>query len=122
MITTEDLLSRGYQISGLKDLIQIERAEIDVKRAYFLPDQDFEDDEVIDYLYALVYCLLLRRRIISTRYGAVQKTNQYSINADKERTDQEIRNYCLDMMQRYEEANDFQSSDIIEITPKLFLI
>ena len=62
---------------------------------------DNDIDKVITLLHALVYSLLLRRKIVATRYGSVEKVSLYTIKADEDSVTKEIRSYCLSRLEKY---------------------
>ena len=78
-MTIEQYIGKGLELSKQVANEIINKAEQDVFRAYVKPlvgdDADFNDytDEIMD----LAYCLLLRRNIIKTRFGAEIKSTQY---------------------------------------------
>lgn len=122
MVTIDSLRARGFQISTLKDVNSITLAESDIKFAYFPSDETFEDETVVDLLHALVFSLLLRRKIVSTRYGAVTKVSQYTISADNDSITSEIRSYCLMRLEKYIATNDFAFTDILNLYDRLIVI
>lgn len=122
MVTIDSLRARGYEISSLKSTNTITLAESDIKFAYFPSDETFEDETVVDLLHALVFSLLLRRKIVSTRYGSVTKVSQYTIQADSEAITSEIRSYCLMRLEKYIATNDFAFTDILKLYDSVIFI
>ena len=122
MVTIATLREKGYLVSSLKDEATITLAEADIKAAYFPSTELFTDVKTITLLYALTYSLLLRRKIVATRYGAVQKVSQYTIAADEASVTAEIRSYCVSKLEAYYEANLFEFDDILKLYDNLFLM
>lgn len=124
IVTVSILRESGYPVGQVKDEAFVALAEKQVKAAYFPSTETFESDEAKELLYALTFSLLLKRRTISTRTGAVQKTSQYTIAADNQQIREEIRGYCRQPLEAYiaglEET--FEPEDILEIYDKLFVI
>ena len=69
--------------------------------------------------FTLTYSLLLRRKIVATRYGSQVKNNQYSTAADEQETTNEIRSYCISRLEAYELISNFEFNDIIRIYDKI---
>ena len=132
IVTVESLRARGFAVSSLKDASQITLAENDIKDAYFPTDAIFTDEKVIALLHALVYSLLLRRKIVATRYGSVQKVSQYTIAADNDSVTEEIRSYCLARLEKYYDSLPtpvcpdisfkFKFSDILKLYDNILLV
>ena len=101
VVTVASLIAKGYPVSTLKSEGQVTLADADIKDAYFPTTELFTDDKVITLLHALVYSLLLRRKIVATRYGSVEKVSQYTIKADEDSVTKEIRSYCLSRLEKY---------------------
>lgn len=101
VVTVASLIAKGYPVSTLKSEGLITLADSDIKDAYFPANETFTDASVVTLLHALVYSLLLRRKIVATRYGAVEKVSQYTIAADNDSVTQEIRSYCLARLEKY---------------------
>jgi len=114
-LTIEDIKDAGYPLTSLKDESAVALAEQDVKIAYFPNSETFEDEKVIGLLIALTYSLLIRRRIIATRFGSVAKVSQYTIAADEYQLTREIRGYCTARLERYIATNKFKFIDILNI-------
>lgn len=124
IVTVSILREAGYPVGQVKDEAFVSLAEKQVTAAYFPPTETFETDEAKELLYALTFSLLLKRRTISTRTGAVQKTSQYTIAADNQQVREEIRGYCRQPLEAYIAGleEEFEPDDILEIYDKLFLI
>lgn len=122
MVTIDSLKIAGFSISNLKEQASITLAENDVKFAYFPTTETFEDENAIALLHALVYSLLLRRKIVATRYGSQIKNAQYSTTADEEETTKEIRSYCIARLEAYQTVSNFEFKDIIRIYDNLVCI
>ena len=122
MVTIDSLKIAGFSISSLKEQAAITLAENDVKFAYFPEAETFEDENVIALLHALTYSLLLRRKIVATRYGSQVKNAQYSTTADEQETTNEIRSYCIARLEAYQTVSNFEFKDIIRIYDKLISI
>ena len=118
------LKDAGYPVGLVKDEAAVTLAERQVRAAYFPATETFETDEALNLLYALTFSMLLKRRTISTRTGAVQKVSQYTIAADNEQVRQEIRGYCRQPLEAYITGleGEFEPEDILEIYDRLFLI
>lgn len=118
------LKDAGYPVGLIKDEAIVSLAERQVTAAYFPKTETFETDAALDLLYALTFSMLLKRRTISTRTGAVQKTSQYTIAADNQQVREEIRGYCRQPLEAYIAGleEEFEPDDILEIYDKLFLI
>ena len=101
IVTVASLIAKGYPVSTLKSEGLVTLADSDIKDAYFQADEPFTDEKVVTLLHALVYSLLLRRKIVATRYGSVTKVSQYTIAADEESITKEIRSYCLARLEKY---------------------
>lgn len=101
IVTVATIISKGYPLSTLKSEGLVTLADADIKDAYFPSTELFTDEKVITLLHALVYSLLLRRKIVSTRYGSVTKVSQYTIAADNDSITAEIRSYCLTRLESY---------------------
>ena len=78
-MTANDYILAGYEISKQVSEEIITRAENDVMNAYVIPilgaEATFEDNKCD--VMGLAYCLMLRRNIVKTRFGAEIKNNQY---------------------------------------------
>ena len=122
MVTIQSLKANGYPVSTLKDETVIALAEKDVKLAYFPSTETFSSQSVIELLHALVYSLLLRRKLTLTRYGSVSKVSQYSIAAEEEAITSEIRSCCTAKLESYYQSVTFDCLDILKIYDKLFLV
>lgn len=122
MVTIDSLRDAGFSISSLKDQSAITLAENDVKFAYFPATETFEDENAVALLHALVYSLLLRRKIVATRYGSQIKNAQYSTTADEQETTKEIRSYCMARLEAYQTVSNFEFRDIIRIYDNLISI
>lgn len=118
------LKDAGYPVGLIKDEAIVSLAERQVTAAYFPKTETFETDEAKELLYALTFSMLLKRRTISTRTGAVQKVSQYTIAADNQQIREEIRGYCRQPLEAYIAGleEEFEPEDILEIYDKLFLI
>lgn len=123
LVTVSILKEAGYPISNLKDEYVIELSEKAVKEAYFPDDELFESEQAKQLLYALTYSMLLKRKTVSSRFGAVTKTSQYTIQAEEKQTKEEIRGYCRVKLEKYlADKSDFEPQDVLEIYTKMFLI
>ena len=78
-MTIEQYIGRGLELSKQIANEIINKAEQDVFRAYVAPiiGYDAEASDYPDEIMDLAYCLLLRRNIIKTRFGAEIKSTQY---------------------------------------------
>jgi len=130
IVTAASLIARGFPVSTLKAEGLITLADSDIKDAYFPADETFTDAKVVALLHALVYSLLLRRKITSTRYGAVTKVSQYTIAAEEDSITKEIRSYCTARLEKYyltlpipaPPATPFEFTDILKIYDVLLTI
>ena len=115
IVTVASLIAKGYPVSILKSESQVALADSDIKEAYFPATETFTDAKTVMLLHALVYSLLLRRKIVATRYGSVEKNPTYSIRAEEDAITQEIRSYCANRLENYISMNDFEYNDILRI-------
>lgn len=123
LVSVSVLRENGYPVSNMKDEAVIGLAERDVIEAYFVEGEDFQSEASKQLLYALVYSTLLKRKTVSTRYGADVKTSQYTIQAEANQIKDEIRSYCRVKLEKYLSDNPtFEAQDFLEIYTKMFLI
>ena len=115
IVTVASLIAKGYPVSTLKSESQVTLADADIKEAYFPTTELFTDAKTVTLLHALVYSLLLRRKIVATRYGSVEKNPTYSVRAEEDAITQEIRSYCVNRLENYISMNDFEYNDILRI-------
>ena len=115
IVTVASLIAKGYPVSTLKSESQVTLADSDIKEAYFPATEAFTDAKTVTLLHALVYSLLLRRKIVVTRYGSMEKNSSYSVQAEDEAITQEIRSYCANRLENYISMNDFEYNDILRI-------
>ena len=115
IVTVASLIAKGYPVSTLKSEPQVTLADADIKESYFPSTEQFTDAKTITLLHALVYSLLLRRKIVATRYGSMEKNSSYSVQAEDEAITQEIRSYCANRLENYISMNDFEYNDILRI-------
>jgi len=115
IVTVASLIAKGYPVSTLKSEPQVALADSDIKEAYFPATETFTDAKTVTLLHALVYSLLLRRKIVATRYGSVEKNPTYSVRAEEDAITQEIRSYCVNRLENYISMNDFEYNDILRI-------
>ena len=115
IVTVASLIAKGYPVSTLKSESQVTLADADIKEAYFPSTETFTDAKTVMLLHALVYSLLLRRKIVATRYGSVEKNPTYSVRAEEDAITQEIRSYCVNRLENYISVNPFEYDDILRI-------
>jgi len=121
VVTVASLISKGYPVSTLKSEPQVVLADSDIKEAYFPSTEEFTDENTVTLLHALVYSLLLRRKIVATRYGSVEKNPTYSVRAEEDAITQEIRSYCASRLEKYiltiplPSDKDYYYNDILRI-------
>ena len=115
IVTVASLIAKGYPVSTLKSESQVTLADSDIKEAYFPATELFTDAKTVTLLHALVYSLLLRRKIVVTRYGSVEKNATYSVRAEEDAITQEIRSYCTNRLENYISVNPFEYNDILRI-------
>ena len=115
IVTVASLIAKGYPVSTLKSESQVTLADSDIKEAYFPSTELFTDAKTVTLLHALVYSLLLRRKIVATRYGSVEKNPTYSVRAEEDAITQEIRSYCVNRLENYMSMNDFEYNDILRV-------
>ena len=115
IVTVASLIAKGYPVSTLKSESQVTLADADIKEAYFPTTELFTDAKTVTLLHSLVYSLLLRRKIVATRYGSVEKNPTYSVRAEEDAITQEIRSYCVNRLENYMSMNDFEYNDILRI-------
>ena len=121
-VTIQALKEAGYPLSNQKDEAVVALAAKNVKAAYFPTDETFESEQSVDLLLALTYSMLLKRKIVATRFGGAEKTSQFTIAADRQQVREEIRGYCRQPLEAYLSGKDFECDDILEIYDKLFSI
>ena len=111
-VTVESLIEKGYPVSGLKTPSNVTLAELDVKIAYFPPDTDFT--ELDDLVHALTFGLLLRRRLVATRFGTVTKLDGYSQTVEAKAVTEEIIGYCYHRYKVWREVSQYNDfTDIL---------
>ena len=121
IVTVASLIAKGYPVSTLKSEPQVALADSDIKEAYFPATETFTDAKTVTLLHALVYSLLLRRKIVATRYGSVEKNPTYSVRAEEDAITQEIRSYCANRLENYNKSFPtypslpFEQYDILRI-------
>ena len=115
IVTVASLIAKGYPVSTLKSEPQVTLADSDIKEAYFPATETFTDAKTVTLLHALVYSLLLRRKIVVTRYGSMEKNTTYSVQAEDEAITQEIRSYCANRLENYISVNPLEYNDILRI-------
>ena len=121
IVTVASLIAKGYPVSTLKSESQVTLADSDIKEAYFPATETFTDAKTVILLHALVYSLLLRRKIVATRYGSMEKNSSYSVRAEDEAITQEIRSYCANRLENYNKSFPtypslpFEQYDILRI-------
>ena len=121
IVTVASLIAKGYPVSTLKSESQVTLADSDIKEAYFPATEPFTDAKTVTLLHALVYSLLLRRKIVVTRYGSMEKNSSYSVQAEDEAITQEIRSYCANRLENYNKSFPtypslpFEQYDILRI-------
>lgn len=115
IVTVASLIAKGYPVSTLKSEPQVALADSDIKEAYFPTTEQFTDEKTVTLLHALVYSLLLRRKIVATRYGSIEKNSSYSVQAEDEAITQEIHSYCANRLENYMSVNPFEYNDILRI-------
>ena len=121
VVTVASLIAKGYPVSTLKSEPQVALADSDIKEAYFPSTEEFTDAKTVTLLHALVYSLLLRRKIVATRYGSMEKNSSYSVQAEDEAITQEIRSYCANRLENYNKSFPtypslpFEQYDILRI-------
>ena len=121
IVTVASLIAKGYPVSTLKSESQVTLADSDIKEAYFPSTETFTDTKTVTLLHALVYSLLLRRKIVATRYGSIEKNPTYSVRAEEDAIIQEIRSYCANRLENYNKSFPtypslpFEQDDILRI-------
>ena len=121
IVTVASLIAKGYPVSTLKSESQVTLADSDIKEAYFPSTEEFTDAKTVTLLHALVYSLLLRRKIVATRYGSMEKNSSYSVQAEDDAITQEIRSYCASRLEKYiltiplPSDKDYYYDDILRI-------
>ena len=115
IVIVVSLIAKGYPVSTLKSEPQVALADSDIKEAYFPSNELFTDEKTVTLLHALVYSLLLRRKIVATRYGSVEKNPTYSVRAEEDAITQEIRSYCVNRLENNMSVNPFEYNDILRI-------
>lgn len=128
IVTVASLIAKGYPVSTLKSESQVTLADADIKEAYFPSTETFTDAKTITLLHALVYSLLLRRKIVATRYGSVEKNPTYSVRAEEDAITKEIRSYCNSKLERYNQlfptypCLPFEQIDILKLYDNIVML
>ena len=111
-VTVESLIAKGYPVGGLKTPAHVTLAEADIKIAYFPTDTDFT--ELDDLVHALTFGLLLRRRLVATRFGTVTKLDGYSQTVEAKAVTEEIIGYCYHRYKAWREVSQYNDfTDIL---------
>lgn len=128
IVTVASLIAKGYPVSTLKSEPQVTLADSDIKEAYFPTTELFTDQKTVTLLHALVYSLLLRRKIVATRYGSVEKNPTYSVRAEEDAITKEIRSYCNSKLERYNQlfptypCLPFDQIDILKLYDNIIML
>lgn len=128
IVTVTSLIAKGYPVSTLKSEPQVSLADSDIKDAYFPSTELFTDAKTVTLLHALVYSLLLRRKIVATRYGSVEKNPTYSVRAEEDAITKEIRSYCNSRLERYNQlfpaypCLPFEQIDILKLYDNIVML
>ena len=128
IVTVASLIAKGYPVSTLKSEPQVTLADSDIKEAYFPATETFTDAKTLALLHALVYSLLLRRKIVATRYGSMEKNPTYSVRAEEDAITKEIRSYCNSRLERYNQLFPtypflpFEQIDILKLYDNIAML
>lgn len=128
VVTVASLIAKGYPVSTLKSESQVMLADSDIKEAYFPLTELFTDAKTVTLLHALVYSLLLRRKIVATRYGSVEKNPTYSVRSEEDAITKEIRSYCNSRLERYNQlfptypCLPFEQIDILKLYDNIVML
>ena len=113
-MTPADYRTAGLEIANTVSQTMINKAEADVFTAYV---QGAFGDSVLasDYpeeIMILAYCLLMRRNLVKTRFGAEQKQSQYSINADADSVTNMVFNLGYTVVRKMMTDSTLESEEI----------
>ena len=98
-MTVQEYITAGFEISAQIKQAAITRAENDVINSYIVPivGTDYIADDLKNEIMTLTFCLLLRRNVVKTRFGAEQKSNQYAtvMNVESKELNNQIAGYAM---------------------------
>ena len=107
--------------------MQINLSERTARSNYFPTAEDFLTESAIDLLHAITYSLLLKRKVVATRFGSEEKKGNFNDPMDQEKLMDEIRGYCHFPLENYLASLTvpllpFEPNDVLRIYDKMFLI
>ena len=109
-MTVQEYISAGFEISAQIKQTAITRAENDVINSYIIPivGADYVADNLKNEIMTLTFCLLLRRNVVKTRFGAEQKNNQYAtvMNVESKELNNQIAGYAMPVIQSLIESTE----------------
>ena len=109
-MTVQEYITAGFEISAQIKQAAITRAENDVINSYIIPiiGSDYVADDLKNEIMTLTFCLLLRRNVVKTRFGAEQKSNQYAtvMTVESKELNNQIAGYAMPVIQSLIESTE----------------
>ena len=109
-MTVQEYITAGFEISAQIKQAAITRAENDVINSYIIPiiGDDYVADDLKNEIMTLTFCLLLRRNVVKTRFGAEQKSNQYAtvMTVESKELNNQIAGYAMPVIQSLIESTE----------------
>ena len=109
-MTVQEYITAGFEISAQIKQTAITRAENDVINSYIIPiiGADYVAADLKNEIMTLAFCLLLRRNVVKTRFGAEQKNNQYAtvMNVESKELNNQIAGYAMPVIQSLIESTE----------------
>ena len=98
-MTITEYINAGSELSQQVKQSAVDRAETDVINSYIVPiiGSSYVAANLKNEIMTLSFCLLLRRNVVKTRFGAEQKNNQYAtvMNVESKELNRQIAGYAL---------------------------
>ena len=117
-MTALEYINAGFEISNQLKQSIIDRAEADVKINYIDKIIGTQEIDHNNELMALSFCLMLRRNVMKTRFGAERKSNDYAtvLSFEAEELNRFIGSTCANAIKSLEtKAGVERSKEIIDI-------
>ena len=109
-MTVQEYITAGFEISAQIKQAAIARAENDVINSYIIPivGADYNADDLKNEIMTLTFCLLLRRNVVKTRFGAEQKNNQYAtvMTVESKELNNQIAGYAMPVITSLVESTE----------------
>ena len=109
-MTVQEYINAGFEISAQIKQAAITRAENDVINSYIIPivGADYVSENVKNEIMTLTFCLLLRRNVVKTRFGAEQKSNQYAtaMTVESKELNNQIAGYAMPVIHTLIESTE----------------